>query len=102
MTFTAPKIGMFQGDAARYLGELVVREIGSPAELVAEVGQGNLCWSEPGEFSRFAKRRKADGNKGDYGHALIVAGSVGKSGAAVLSSWAGVAHWRWTGDGGDA
>ncbi len=28
------------------------------------------------------------GNKGDYGHALIVAGSVGKSGAAVLASWA--------------
>jgi hydroxyethylthiazole kinase-like uncharacterized protein yjeF len=88
VTFTAPKIGMFQGEAARYLGELVVREIGSPAELVAEVGQGHLFWSEPGEFSRFAKRRKADGNKGDYGHALIVAGSVGKSGAAVLASWA--------------
>jgi hydroxyethylthiazole kinase-like uncharacterized protein yjeF len=88
VTFTAPKIGMFQGEAQPYLGELVVREIGSPAELVAEVGQGHLCWSEPGEFLQFAKRRKADGNKGDYGHALIVAGSVGKSGAAVLASWA--------------
>jgi NAD(P)H-hydrate epimerase len=28
--------------------------------------------------------RKADANKGSFGHALIVAGSVGKSGAAVL------------------
>src|SRR5262249_8630781 len=26
--------------------------------------------------------------KGSYGHALIVAGSVGKSGAAAMSSWA--------------
>ena len=87
VTFTAPKVGMFQGEAQRYLGELVVRDIGSPAELIEEVGHGNLRWSEPGEFGQFAKRRKADGNKGDYGHALIVAGSVGKSGAAVLASW---------------
>ena len=87
VTFTAPKVGMFQGEGQRYIGELVVREIGSPAELIEEVGHGNLRWSEPGEFEQFAKRRKADGNKGDYGHALIVAGSVGKSGAAVLASW---------------
>jgi NAD(P)H-hydrate epimerase len=87
VTFTAPKVGMFQGEAQRYLGELVVRDIGSPAELIEEVGHGNLRWSEPGEFGQFAKRRKAEGNKGDYGHALIVAGSVGKSGAAVLASW---------------
>ena len=39
-------------------------------------------------MSRFALPRRADGNKGNYGHALIVAGSVGKSGAAVLASWA--------------
>jgi ADP-dependent NAD(P)H-hydrate dehydratase / NAD(P)H-hydrate epimerase len=87
VTFTAPKVGMFQGHAQRYLGELAVREIGSPAELIEDVGRGDLRWSEPGEFAQFAKRRKADGNKGDYGHALIVAGSVGKSGAAVLASW---------------
>jgi ADP-dependent NAD(P)H-hydrate dehydratase / NAD(P)H-hydrate epimerase len=87
VTFTAPKVGMFQGEAQRYLGELVVRDIGSPADLISEVGHGSLRWSEPGEFAQFAKRRKADGNKGDYGHALIVAGSVGKSGAAVLASW---------------
>jgi NAD(P)H-hydrate epimerase len=87
VTFTAPKVGMFQREAQRYLGELVVRNIGSPAELIEEIGQGNLRWSEPSEFGRFAKRRKADGNKGDYGHALIVAGSVAKSGAAVLASW---------------
>src|SRR5271156_4486800 len=88
VTFTAPKVGMFQGKANENVGQLIVRDIGSPPDLISEVGQGHLCWSEPGEFSRFAKRRKADGNKGDYGHALIVAGSVGKSGAAVLASWA--------------
>jgi NAD(P)H-hydrate epimerase len=88
VTFTAPKLGMFRGEGPRHLGEVVVCDIGSPLDLVSEVGRSDLHWSEPSEFAPFAKRRKADGNKGDYGHALIVAGSVGKSGAAVLASWA--------------
>lgn len=88
VTFTAPKVGMFSGNAAAYVGQLVVREIGSPPELVEEVGKGTVRWLEPREFSHFALPRKPDGNKGNYGHALIVAGSVGKSGAAVMASWA--------------
>lgn len=87
VTFTAPKLGFFYGEAAGYQGQLVVREIGSPPELVEEVGKSSLRWSEPAEFARFALPRKPEGHKGDYGHALIVAGSVGKTGAAVLSSW---------------
>jgi len=88
VTFTAPKVGMFLGDAGSFVGQLAVREIGSPRELITEVGKGSLRWLETREFAPFAIPRKADGNKGNYGHALIVAGSVGKSGAAVMASWA--------------
>jgi ADP-dependent NAD(P)H-hydrate dehydratase / NAD(P)H-hydrate epimerase len=88
VTFTAPKIGMLFGKANDCCGQLLVRDIGSPWELIEEIGKGNVRWSEPREFSEFALPRKAQGHKGDYGHALIVAGSVGKSGAAVLASWA--------------
>jgi ADP-dependent NAD(P)H-hydrate dehydratase / NAD(P)H-hydrate epimerase len=88
VTFTAPKAGMFLGNATANVGQLLVREIGSPPELVEEVGKGTVRWLETGEFSEFALPRKPDGNKGNYGHALIVAGSVGKSGAAVMASWA--------------
>jgi ADP-dependent NAD(P)H-hydrate dehydratase / NAD(P)H-hydrate epimerase len=88
VTFTAPKPGLVLGASSRHVGEILVRQIGSPPELIEELGKGNLRWSEPAEFSRFAVPRKPEGNKGDYGHALIVAGSVGKSGAAVLASWA--------------
>jgi ADP-dependent NAD(P)H-hydrate dehydratase / NAD(P)H-hydrate epimerase len=89
VTFTAPKRGMVLGGASRAVGELVVRDIGSPFALIEELGKGNLRWSEPREFcSKFAAIRSPEGNKGDYGHALIVAGSVGKTGAAVLASWA--------------
>lgn len=89
VTFTAPKHGMVLRDASRIAGQLAVRDIGSPPELIEEIGQGNLRWSEPNEFcAKFAARRSPEGHKGDYGHALIVAGSVGKTGAAVLASWA--------------
>ena len=88
ITFTAPKIGMVSGNADAYLGELHVHKIGSPYELVDEVGAGKVHWVDAEEVAVFAKPRKPSGNKGDYGHALIVAGSYGKSGAAVMASWA--------------
>ena len=88
VTFTAPKIGMLVGKANECCGQLLVRDIGSPWELIEEAGKGNVRWSEPKEFAKFAIRRKPQGHKGDYGHALIAAGSVGKSGAAALASWA--------------
>jgi NAD(P)H-hydrate epimerase len=73
-----------------HVGQLFVRDIGSPPELIEEVGKSNIRWIDAREVSKFAVPRRADGNKGNYGHALIVAGSVGKSGAAVLASWAGL------------
>ena len=88
VTFTAPKVGMFRGNAELMIGNLLVREIGSPWELLVEVGKGRLWWAEPAEFAGFCMPRRPQGHKGDYGHALIVAGSVGKTGAAVLASWA--------------
>lgn len=33
-------------------------------------------------------KRKADSNKGDYGHVFVLAGSAGFTGAAALCSWA--------------
>jgi ADP-dependent NAD(P)H-hydrate dehydratase / NAD(P)H-hydrate epimerase len=88
VTFTAPKRGFFYASGADRAGRVVVRQIGSPGELIEEVGQSQLRWSEPSEFRRFAVPRRVEGHKGDYGHALIVAGSMGKTGAAVLASWA--------------
>ncbi|SRR5579875_71822 len=88
VTFTAPKLGFFYGGAAEYLGQVAVRDIGSPPELIDEISQSRMRWSDAAEFARFAIPRKAEGHKGDYGHVLVVAGSVGKTGAAVLASWA--------------
>lgn len=86
VTFTAPKIGMLGASASPFVGRLHVRRIGSPAELVEEIAKSNVRWLEPWEFRRVQFHRKADSNKGLYGHALVVAGSVGKAGAAAMAA----------------
>lgn len=85
VTFTAPKIGQLVSNDASCCGSLNVRAIGSPAKLTDELGKGNLRHSGPDEFARLPLVRPADSNKGLYGHILVIAGSAGKSGAAVLA-----------------
>lgn len=84
VSFTAPKVGQLLAPAAYCVGKLIVRSIGTPRELLDDDPTLKLHWLEPGEFRGLPLVRKADANKGSFGHALIVAGSVGKSGAAVL------------------
>jgi hydroxyethylthiazole kinase-like uncharacterized protein yjeF len=84
VTFTAPKVGQLLSPRADCVGQLTVHAIGTPRELLDDDPALKLHWLEPGEFRGLPLVRKADANKGTFGHALIVAGSLGKSGAAVL------------------
>jgi NAD(P)H-hydrate epimerase len=84
VTFTAPKLGQLISSRAACVGTLVARAIGTPRELLDDDPTLKLHWLEPGEFRTLPMVRKADVNKGSFGHVLIVAGSLGKSGAALL------------------
>jgi NAD(P)H-hydrate epimerase len=53
--------------------------------LVEELGRGELRWASAEEFAKLPLVRTADSNKGTFGHVLLVAGALGKSGAAVLA-----------------
>jgi hydroxyethylthiazole kinase-like uncharacterized protein yjeF len=88
VTFTAPKIGQLISQDSALCGRLLVRSIGSPQGLVEEVGHGALRWAGPDEFSSLPLVRPMDSNKGTFGHVLLVAGSLGKSGAAILGGLA--------------
>lgn len=85
VTFTAPKIGQLESANAAQVGALEVVYIGSPRTLIEEVGNGTIRWAESHEFRTVPLVRPWDSNKGVYGNALLIAGSVGKSGAAILS-----------------
>jgi hydroxyethylthiazole kinase-like uncharacterized protein yjeF len=88
VTFTAPKVGQLISPSAGSCGRLVVRAIGSPNALIEEVGKRSNRWAEPDEFSGLPLVRAAEAHKGSYGHVLIVGGSLGKSGAAVMAGFA--------------
>ena len=88
VTFTAPKLGQLISRDAVCCGEIVVRQIGTPEALVEEIGKGTIRWSGPEEFAELPLVRAWDSHKGKYGNVLLVAGSVGKSGAAILGGQA--------------
>jgi hydroxyethylthiazole kinase-like uncharacterized protein yjeF len=88
VTFTAPKPGQLISRDSVSAGALEVADIGSASSLVEEIGEGPLRWVEPQEFAQLPLVRTIDSHKGLYGHALIVAGSLGKTGAAVMAGYA--------------
>ena len=84
VTFTAPRPAHVFGVLTH--GPVVVVPIGSPDEAI--VSSLNLEVTTPRDFSRLLAPRPMDSNKGMYGHALIVGGSLGKSGAAAMAGMA--------------
>lgn len=83
LTVGAPKIGLLQHHASRYVGRLIVAE---NTGLIDCPLQSELNWTVPKDFCGFPPRRPVEGHKGTFGHLAIVAGSVGYHGAAVLAS----------------
>jgi hydroxyethylthiazole kinase-like uncharacterized protein yjeF len=80
----APKIAHIFPPAAERVGELVIAPIGIPPSLFDDPAL-KLELVEGSTLRRFFGKRKKDTHKGTYGHVLVVAGSVGKSGAASLA-----------------
>jgi len=83
VTFGLPKVGLVTHPGVDRVGQLHVVDIGIPAaatsdrEFAAEL-------LEPKMIGRWLMHRPRWGHKGTYGHLLVVAGSPGKTGAAVL------------------
>jgi hydroxyethylthiazole kinase-like uncharacterized protein yjeF len=92
VTFAAPKVALIFTPAADAVGEMVVTGLGIPARLVDDVVEeaGDLHLVMGEDLADLIPARDAGSHKGDFGHALIVAGSSGKAGACILASRAAV------------
>ena len=83
VTFGYPKVGLVTHPGVAKVGKLHMVDIGIPGtieqqkQFVAQV-------LENAQVSGMLKERPVWGHKGTYGHLLVVAGSVGKTGAALL------------------
>jgi len=85
VTFGLPKTGIMFGKGVEYTGEIKVVDIGFPQKAIDSVSS-NIELVLETEIRKNFKPRKIDSNKSNFGHLMILAGSVGLTGAAVLAS----------------
>jgi ADP-dependent NAD(P)H-hydrate dehydratase / NAD(P)H-hydrate epimerase len=81
LTLGAPKRGLLE--SPNTVGRL---EVATDIGLVPCPFETELYWSLSRDFVGWPPRREVVGNKGDYGHVAIIAGSLGYHGAAVLAA----------------
>jgi len=85
VTMTAPKRANVLSPACNYNGRLIVADIGSPAELIAaQSTQLQLSTADDAQRWLIKTRYTPDSYKNTHGHALVIAGSRGFTGAAAL------------------
>jgi hydroxyethylthiazole kinase-like uncharacterized protein yjeF len=84
-TFGLPKVGQLIHPGVEHTGLLAVVDIGIPAEALAAVGP-RVSLLERHEVGALLRPRPRDAHKGDFGHVLVIAGSRGKTGAALLAT----------------
>lgn len=85
VTFGFPKLGQFLFPGADHVGRLARIDIGIPDSVSHEI-ESMYKMIEPDEFGHLFHVEKRDIHKGSRGHILILAGSKGKTGAAVLTA----------------
>lgn len=88
VTFATPKWGHFRLPGADYVGELLVADIGIPEHV--EIPSKGTAVATPETVRQWLPMRSLDAHKGTFGKALIVAGSVNYTGAALLAATAAV------------
>lgn len=85
VTFGLPKMGHAFYPGKAYCGALEVADIGFPCGVLEEAA--SLAeWVTSEEVASVLPRRRPDAHKGDCGRVVVIAGSVGLTGAAALAS----------------
>ncbi len=85
VTFGLPKIGLYLGRGIDLAGAIEIVDIGIPDRFVQRI-PGQLSLMTLLDAKRSVPERLPSSHKGTFGHAGIIAGSVGKTGAAALAA----------------
>lgn len=84
ISFQRPKLAFFMPEYGEFIKQWTVVDIGLNESFVQS--QESTFFVLDNSIKKVLKRRKRFSHKGTYGHSLIIAGSYGKMGAAVLAS----------------
>ncbi len=90
ITIGAPKHRLLMPSAAAFVGRL---EVADDVGLISCPCEGELQWTLPKDFAGHPPPRPSDGHKGTFGHAAIIAGSIGYHGASVLAARGAQRAW---------
>ena len=71
--------------SAGVMGDIEVVDIGIPQKAI-DAQPIAVQMVEPHDMASWLKKRPRDAHKGDFGHVLVLAGSLGKGGAAGLTA----------------
>ncbi|RAV98397.1 NAD(P)H-hydrate dehydratase [Pseudochryseolinea flava] len=85
LTFQLPKLAFLLPQSQQYIGEWTVLDIGLSKKFIKEVDTTNYLLTQK-DIKRLIKPRSKFDHKGTFGHALLISGSFGKMGAAILSA----------------
>jgi NAD(P)H-hydrate epimerase len=83
VTFGLPKLGLYLPAGAAHAGHVEIADLGVPLAWLAEGLRAGLL--EAADARDALPLRPLEAHKGSYGHLLVVAGSLGKTGAAALA-----------------
>ncbi|MGE5628090.1 MAG: NAD(P)H-hydrate dehydratase [Solirubrobacterales bacterium] len=89
VTFQLYKEGFLNYCANEYTGNIIIEEIGIPAQSIDKFHQGTYLVDKQ-HAKETLHRRNIMGHKGEYGRVLVIAGSEGFSGAAFISTQSAV------------
>lgn len=85
ITLGLPKLGLYVGAGIDQAGAIRVVDIGIPTAFVDDIESRTRLLTSDRVFKALPERRLS-AHKGTFGHAGIIAGSVGKTGAAALAA----------------
>jgi NAD(P)H-hydrate epimerase len=86
-TYGLPKRGLFLFPGVACAGAVEVIDIGIPEQLIEKQGLKESLLEES-SFAGSIAQRRPESHKGTFGHAFILAGSPGKTGAAAMAAQA--------------
>jgi NAD(P)H-hydrate epimerase len=86
VALAAPKVPLVLPPAEARAGDVVIADIGIPADILNSVDGPRVELLTRAAMRELIHPRAADAHKGDFGHVLVVAGSRGKTGAAHLAA----------------
>lgn len=85
LTFQFPKISFFFAENEQFVGNWQVLPIGLHPDAISSLSS-DFRFTDKTDIEKIVPSRSKFDHKGVLGHALLVAGSYGKMGAAVLAS----------------